>query len=112
MPTATYQLIRTAILEKKHVKAIYNKKLRLMCPHVLGYKGAREMGFFFQYGGQSSTGLALDPSDNWRCLFIDQLTGVELLDEGDWHTANNHSQRQNCVDNVDVQYWPSTPIPS
>ena len=38
---------------------------------------------------------------NWRCIALEKLSGVELL-EGAWQTAPNHSRPQTCVVEVDV----------
>ena len=45
--------------------------------------------------------------DNWRCLAVENLSDVELLD-GPWQTAENHSRPQNCIDEVelDVDHFP------
>jgi hypothetical protein len=56
----------------------------------------------YQYAGQSSGGLqpARSPA-SWRCIAIEQLSRVELLEDA-WHTAPNHSRPQTCVVDVDV----------
>jgi hypothetical protein len=38
---------------------------------------------------------------NWRCLAVENLSNVELLD-GPWQTAENHSRPQNCIDEVEL----------
>ncbi|GAI22102.1 unnamed protein product, partial [marine sediment metagenome] len=38
----------------------------------------------------------------WRCMSVNGLSGVSLQ-EGEWHTASNHSQPQTCIDDVDVE---------
>jgi hypothetical protein len=56
----------------------------------------------YQYGGESKTGLkpAGSPT-NWRCLGLDKLSLVELLEDA-WQTAPNHSRPQTCVTEVDI----------
>jgi hypothetical protein len=99
-----YALIRQAILAKKIIRAIYQKKVRVMCPHVLGKKNGRERALFYQFAGASSQSLGpVGDSKNWRCLFVDQLSNVSIED-GDWHSAPNDSRPQECVDQIDVQY--------
>lgn len=74
-----------------------------MCPHVLGTKNGRQQSLFYQFAGESSTGLEPDGSGkNWRCIFIDSLQDVATK-TGEWHTAPNHSRPQSCVDNIDVE---------
>lgn len=104
MPSHNYDLIRKAILEKKVVIATYNGYRREMCPHVIGFgPTGREQALFYQFGGQSSTGIETDgSSQNWRCIPLTGLRNVEI-EEGGCHTAPNHSRPQTCVSNIDVE---------
>jgi hypothetical protein len=98
-----YELIKQAILQKQIVVATYRGHRRELCPHVLGSKDGRAHCLFYQFGGGSKTKLGPPGSpDNWRCVFVSDLRQVEIMD-GPWHTADNHSQNQTCVDHVDVQ---------
>lgn len=55
-----------------------------------------------QYAGESGSGLeAAGSSANWRCIALEKLSKVELL-EGAWRTAPNHSRPQTCIAEVDV----------
>src|SRR6266513_765127 len=98
-----YQLLRSAVVDKRPIHGTYNGRDRWFCPHRLGrnHEGQlRALGY--QYAGQSSGGL--EPADspaNWRCIEVEKLSRVELL-EGVWHTAPNHSRPQACVAEVDV----------
>lgn len=98
---STYEQIRSAVIEKKQVIAVYKGLIRELCPHAIGRKNGREQAIFFQFGGQSSSGLA-NPENNWRCLPLDQLQILEIRD-GDWHTAFNHSRPSSCIDWIDVK---------
>ena len=103
MNSSVYQLIRDAILKKQQVIATYKRHRREMCPHVIGTKNGREKALFYQFGGTSSSeAIVAGSPDNWRCIFIDGLSEVTARN-GEWHTANNHSSPQTCVDNVDVE---------
>src|SRR6266704_5014135 len=68
---------------------------RLLCPHLLGWNKHRRLQVLcYQYGGDSESGLQpAGASDNWRCLAVEYLSQVELID-GPWHTAENHSRLQ------------------
>jgi len=99
----TYNQIREAIISKKQVKAVYNDHYREMCPHVIGKKNEREQALFYQFAGTSSQGLDYSGSSkNWRCIPIEGLSQVKIVD-GVWHTAPNHSRPQTCVDEIDVE---------
>jgi len=101
----TYEIIKDAIQNKEIVVAWYDGYERIMCPHTLGTKKGRPQALFYQFAGNSKSGLSPDGSpNNWRCLFLDQLTNVRSEDaKGQWHTAPNHSRPQTCVDVTDVE---------
>jgi len=95
-----FRLIHDAIVNKKQVMAEYHGHVRYLCPHVLGYKRGRAQCLFYQFGGTSESGLGDAGSpDNWRCIPLDGLSGVSVLD-GDWFTAPAHSHAQTCVSQI------------
>lgn len=104
MPSATYNLIRQAIVAKRCIQATYDGYNRLLSPHTLGYaKTGGEQTLCYQYGGGSKSGLMPDGHPkNWRCVPLEGLTNVSLVD-GPWHTAPNHSRSQTCVAEIDVE---------
>ncbi|WP_396016577.1 hypothetical protein [Escherichia coli] len=98
-----YDLIAKAIKEKLQVTAYYQGFYREMCPHALDSKKGRKQALFYQFGGESSKGTVTPGSTfNWRCIPIDGLTEV-TLQSGQWYTAENHSQAQTCVDQIDIE---------
>jgi hypothetical protein len=94
-------LIVTAIQTKQIVTATYQGRLRIMCPHVVGYKNGKNgeelNALFFQFSGESKSGLPA--GGEWRCIHVDQLTDISIA-PGDWHTGPNHSKPQTCVDHI------------
>ncbi len=103
MPSATFALLERAITNKLIVVGDYQGYHREMCPHTLGYKNGREKCLLYQFAGQSKSGIGPPGSfRNWRCVFVDELQNVTVR-QGAWHTANDHSQRQTCVDDVVVE---------
>ena len=105
--------VRAAILHRRPIAALYRGRQRLLCPHLLGWNRQRRLQILcYQYGGDSESGLQpVGSSDNWRCLAVDNLSHVELLDDS-WRTAENRSRPQNCIEEVelDVDACP-TPTP-
>ncbi len=100
---SNYDLIKSAILNKQQIFAIYKGFRREMCPHILGWKGSKQQCLFYQFGGESSSGAIVLGSDkNWRCIPIDTLENITVHD-GDWYTARNHNRSQTCVDQIDVE---------
>jgi hypothetical protein len=102
---SAYETVKDAILNRKIITATYKDRVRVMCPHTLGTKRGRQQALFYQFAGESNSGLGPegDP-ENWRCMFLDELYGVTSQDaKGVWHTAPNHSRPQTCVDHIDVE---------
>jgi hypothetical protein len=93
----------TAVVGKRPIGAVYNGRPRLFCPHRLGRNKEGQIRVLcYQYGGASVSGLEPPGSSaNWRCVVLEKLRSVELLDD-EWHTAPNHSRPQTCIADADV----------
>jgi hypothetical protein len=98
-----YRLVWTAVANKKPIRAIYHNRPRLFCPHRLGRNQVGELRVLcYQYGGDSNSGLEPAGSKaNWRCVVLERLRSVELLEEP-WKTAPNHSRPATCVVEADI----------
>ena len=107
--------VRAAIMHRRPIAALYRGCRRLLCPHLLGWSSSRRLLVLcYQYGGDSESGLMpAGASDNWRCLAVENLSQVELLDD-DWQTAENHSRPQRCIELVelDVDTYPEPAPPT
>jgi hypothetical protein len=105
MPSGNFEIIRAAIRNRQQIRAVYNGRPRLACPHVLGYKHGRAMALFYQFGGDSESGLEgpirspYGSPENWRCVFVDDLEQVEAV-PGQWYSALTQGGRQTCIDQV------------
>jgi hypothetical protein len=98
-----YRLLWTAAAGKRPVSATYKNLPRLFCPHRLGRNRAGQRRVLcYQYGEESESGLepAGSPA-NWRCVVLEKLRSVELLD-GPWRSAPNHSRPATCVIEADI----------
>jgi hypothetical protein len=98
-----YRLIWTAVEHRCPMAAVYKDRHRLICPHRLGRNRQGQLRVLcYQYGGESESGLQLVGSEaNWRCIAVEKLSAVELL-EGSWHTAPNHSRPASCIADADI----------
>lgn len=98
-----YRMVRMAVVSKRPVRAIYQGRDRWLCPHRLGRNQEGQIRVLcYQYGGESSSGLqAAGSPENWRCIALEKLSRVQLLEDV-WHTAPNHSRPQTCVAVIDV----------
>jgi hypothetical protein len=97
------RMVRLAVVNKRPIRAVYHNRERWFCPHRLGrnHEGQTRV-LCYQYRGESVSGLqAAGSPANWRCLALEKLSGVELLEDA-WYTAPNHSRPQTCVAEVDV----------
>ena len=99
----TYELLRTAILNKRQVIATYGGYRREMCPHALGLKKGRLHCIFYQFGGASSSGPIIPGANqNWRCIPIDGLSDI-VIQDGPWFSSSNHTRPNTCIDVVHVE---------
>jgi len=96
MPTVR-DLIVTAIQQQQVVTAIYHDKRRVMCPHAIGNKDGKLNVLFFQFAGESNSGL---PSGGqWRCIHLDDLSNVSIA-PGRWRTRPDYARPEVCVGQI------------
>ena len=83
-----YRLVWTAVASKRPIGAIYPRRPRLFCPHRLGRNRQGQFRVLcYQYGGESESGLERAGSPaNWRCIGLEKLSKVRLMDDT-WRTA-------------------------
>jgi len=98
-----YPIVRAAVETRRPMSAVYHDRHRLFCPHRLGRNKEGQLRVLcYQYGGESDSGLEpVGSPANWRCIALEKLSQVELLDN-DWQTAPNHSRPQTCVAVADI----------
>lgn len=105
-----HALVRAAIGERRPIGAMYNGRVRRVCPHVLGWsKQGRLQMLCYQYGGGSESGLRTENGfANWRCMALEGLSDVELRNDP-WQTAE-FVHHQTCIEQIEaaVQGWPTT----
>ncbi len=106
MPSATYQLIEKAMVERKQVLCFYEGLARELCPSILGHTKGQERTFAYQFAGDASEGLP--PGGDWKCLRLHKMREVKLR-SGPWHTGSSHKSRQTCIENVDLDVNPQSP---
>ena len=98
-----YRLVWTAVQRRQPIEATYQRRLRLFCPHRLGRNANGQLRVVcYQYGGDSQSGLEpMGSPANWRCVVLEKLSRVKLLEDV-WSTAPNHSRPGSCVTKVDI----------
>lgn len=98
-----YRIVWAAVANKQPIEALYHERPRMFCPHRLGRNRRGQLRVLcYQYGDESESGLepAGSPA-NWRCVALEELRKVKLLDHG-WWTAPNHSRPSSCVTDTDI----------
>lgn len=91
------------MLQKKPIAAVYTGNRRLLCPYVLGRNKQNQLHVLcYQYGGSSASGLKpIGSAENWRCIAVDKLSSVEIID-GPWLNAERHSRVQTCIEHIEL----------
>ncbi len=102
--SSTYNLFAQAMAERKQILCTYNGRRREFCPIILGHSQGEEKALVFQFGGESR----LPPGGDWKCFFLAKVSNIQLRD-GLWYTGGRHSQRQRCVEDVDIDVNPASP---
>ena len=98
---SAWAVLEQALTEKRPVRARYNGRERVLCPHALGWKHGRPKVLAYQSGGTTSRG-ALPPGPHaWRSMFIDEIEDLSVT-EGPWQTAPNFSHDSNCFDVLEI----------
>jgi hypothetical protein len=98
-----YDLIRSAVLERRCLTAIYERRIRHFSPHCLGRNklgGLSVLGF--QYAGETNT--SLPPQGQWRCFRLTNLSEVQV-NADHWRTGEGHTSPSDCVKLVDVDAY-------
>jgi hypothetical protein len=94
--------LERALAEKRPVRARYHGTERVLCPHVLGWKNGRPKVLAYQAGGTTSLGgLAPDPRQRWRSMFVDEVDDPVITDDP-WDSADNYSPETNGIDDVEL----------
>ena len=96
---------------KRPIAAMYESRQRLLCPYILGRNKAGQLRLLgYQYGGASGSGLQRkDGRGDWRCLALEKLSGVRVL-EAPWQTADTGTRRPNYIDRIELAV-PDQPDP-
>ncbi len=105
MPSRTYELFAEAMASKKPVVCMYHGHPRALCPIILGHTDGAEKALTWQIEGEGSKGPV---RGQWKCLSLVEVSDAEIVD-GPWHSGSEHSQRQSCVRDVDLDVNPDSP---
>lgn len=95
--TTAWAILHAALLERRAVRARYHDRLRVLCPHALGWKHARPKVLVYQRAiiGEIPTH---DPR-GWRSLFVDEIHNAVISDDR-WESADNYTPNSNGIDTI------------
>src|SRR5689334_18296024 len=94
------ETLEDAIRHKKAVHLNYGGDPREVCPHALGMRDDTLHVLVYQYGGRSRTGrLVPGSNENWRCMALDKITDVVIV-EDDWKSSHNGERPRTCLESV------------
>jgi len=95
-----WDLLEQALIQRRPVQARYHGRVRLLCPHALGWKNGRAKVLSYQADGTTSTGtLTPDPRQRWRSMFIDEIEDPVITNDS-WRTADNYTPNTNGIDRL------------
>jgi hypothetical protein len=114
-PTApsAWAPLYTALLKCSPIAVSYHGRVRLICPHALGWRANRAMVLGYQVGGQTSTGsLDPDPRKRWRCLYLDEIDHLATDHTACWDTPDNYNPQRpfNAIDQLAVAIGNDAPL--
>jgi hypothetical protein len=96
IPTA-WNVLHQAINQRRAVTATYHDRLRVICPHALGWKNGRAKALVYQ------TAIIGPPPPHdprgWRSLFVDEIQNPNITDD-QWQTANNYTAHTTGIDTI------------
>jgi uncharacterized protein YutE (UPF0331/DUF86 family) len=105
-PSEAYRLFERAMAERKQIVCVYDGYRRELCPIILGHSQGEEKALTYQFGGESKS--RLPRGGEWKCLWLSGVSDAQLRD-GPWHVRSRHTQRQSCVEIVDLDVNPDSP---
>ena len=92
-----WAVLHSALHQRRSVRARYHNRIRVLCPHALGWKNGRPKALVYQTAviGPSPTH---DPR-GWRSLFVDEIYDATISDD-EWLTAGNYTPNTTGIDSL------------
>ena len=95
--TTAWAVLHAALTQRRAVRARYHDRLRILCPHALGWKNDRPTVLVYQRAiiGDTPTH---DPR-GWRSLFVDEIHDAALSDDP-WQSPDNYTPHTTGIDTI------------
>ena len=98
---AAWAVLEQALLQRRPVRATYHGRDRLLSPHALGWKHGHAKVLAYQ----TDTTNPVDPHQQWRSMFIEQIEDAALTNDT-WDTADNYTPNTNGIDELALHIPP------
>jgi hypothetical protein len=95
IPT-TWNVLHQALTERLAVRATYHDRLRIICPHAIGWKNGHPKALVYQ---TAILGPHTHEPRGWRSLFVHEIQNPTLTDD-QWHSADNYSPHTTGIDTL------------
>ncbi len=95
--TTAWAVLHTALADRRPVRARYHDRLRVLCPHALGWKNGRPKVLVYQ-----TTILDHTPTHDprgWRSLFVDEIHDPVITNDH-WQTGHNYTPNTTGIDTI------------
>lgn len=92
-----WDVLRQAITERKAITARYHGRDRVLCPHLVGWRG-NGRAKLLSYQPPATTD---SPHQQWRSMFVDELEDAAITDLP-WLTAPNYTASASGIDLVEL----------
>ena len=90
-----WDILRQAIAERKTITARYHGHVRVLSPHVIGWRNGRAKLLSYQ------PAFTEDAGHQWRSMFIDELEDAAITDLP-WLTAPNYTASASGIDLIEL----------
>ena len=95
IPTA-WNVLHASLADRRPVRARYHGRLRVLCPHAIGWKNGRAKVLVFQTAVIDAA--SSDPV-GWRSMFVDEIEDAAVSDDR-WRTAGNYALHTTGIDRI------------
>jgi hypothetical protein len=92
----TWALLHEALESRQAVRATYQGRTRVLCPHAIGWKNGRTKVLALQtavVGAESSHPVG------WRSMFVDEIEDLAITDD-QWRTSDNYTPNTTGIDTL------------
>ena len=95
IPTA-WNALHISLAERRPVRARYHGRVRVLCPHAIGWKNGRATVLAFQTAVIDAA--SSDPV-GWRSMFVDEIEDAAVSDDK-WRTGGNYTPHTTGIDTI------------